>query len=287
MDSDVKRRIEGEVAMYLMLGDEADAEQSRGQKFFVYGAIFVPHERIKPISDSVEAARKAAKFEPTDSLKFTDMTRPQKISKETFREVKAKVMDLAAQHGIVFCAYAMLHAIAANQGHKKMVLFGANTLLGKFNEFLGTDQDTFGFVLFDRIPIDHPYPYLREKFQTGMTFSDGRPPTRLARIMGLASTTDGASHLTSVADILVGSWRYCVNEPEMDVAGKAMFPKLMDLMWKRTRNGELYVRDFGFVLRPQEVQVEKYKKDYNDLRARLQGYLDAKDAESARQTKAG
>jgi hypothetical protein len=28
--------------MYLMLGDEADAEQSRGQKFFVYGAIFVP-----------------------------------------------------------------------------------------------------------------------------------------------------------------------------------------------------------------------------------------------------
>src|SRR5262245_24921154 len=155
--------------MYLMLGDEADAEQSRGQKFFVYGAIFVPHERIKPISDSVEAARKAAKFEPTDSLKFTDMTRPQKISKETFREVKAKVMDLAAQHGIVFCAYAMLHAIAANQGHKKMVLFGANTLLGKFNEFLGTDQDTFGFVLFDRIPIDHPYPYLREKFQTGMT----------------------------------------------------------------------------------------------------------------------
>jgi hypothetical protein len=58
MDSDVKRRIEGEVSMYLMLGDEADAEQSRGQKFFVYGAIFVPHERIKPISDGVEAARK-------------------------------------------------------------------------------------------------------------------------------------------------------------------------------------------------------------------------------------
>jgi hypothetical protein len=171
---------------------------------------------------------------------------------------------------------------AANQGHKNLVLFGANTLLGKFNEFLGTDQDKFGLVLFDRIPIDHPYPYLREKFQIGMTFSDGRPPSRLERIMGFASTTDGASHLASIADILVGSWRYCVNEPEMDVAGKAMFPKLMDLMWKRRRDGKLYVRDFGFVLRPQEVQVEKYKKEYNDLRARLQGYLDAKDAEAAK-----
>ena len=77
---------------------------------------------------------------------------------------------------------------------------------------------------------------------------------------------------------IIGSWRYCVNEPEMDVAGKAIFPKLMDLMWKRTRDGQLYVLDFGFVLRPQDVQVEKYKKDYNDLRARLQGYLDAASA---------
>ena len=99
--------------------------------------------------------------------------------------------------------------------------------------------------------------------------------------MGFASTTDGASHLASIADILVGAWRYCVNEPEMDVTGKAIFPKLMDLMWKRARDGKLYVQDFGFVLRPQEVQAEKYKKDYNDLCARLQGYLDTKDIASA------
>jgi hypothetical protein len=71
-------------------------------------------------------------------------------------------MDLAAQHGVAFCAYAILHAIAANQGHKNLVLWGANTLVGKFNEFMGTDQDTFGLVLSDRIPIDHPHRYLRE-----------------------------------------------------------------------------------------------------------------------------
>ena len=271
--------------MYLMLGDEADAEQSRGQQFFVYGAIFVPQEVIKPLNDGVEIIRAAAKFQPSDSLKFADKTRPPKISKETFREVKAKVIDLAAQHRVVFCAYAILHAIAANQGHKNLVLFGANTLVGKFNEFLGTNQDTFGLALFDRIPIDHPYAYLREKFQIGMTFLDGRPTSRLERIMGFASTTDGASHLASIADILVGAWRYCVNEPAMDVTGKAIFPKLMDLMWKRARDGKLYVQDFGFVLRPQEVQAENYKKDYNDLRARLQGYLDTKDiASAAKQT---
>jgi len=264
--------------MYLMLGDEADAEQSRGQKFFVYGAIFVPQESIKPLSDGVEGIRTAAKFEPTDSLKFADKTRPTKISRETFREVKTMVMDLAAQHRIVFCAYATLHAIAANRGHKDLVRFGANTLLGKFNEFLGTDRDTFGLVLFDRIPIDDPYAYLREKFQIGMTDLKGKPKGRLERIMSYASTTDGASHLASIADILVGSWRYCVNEPERDVVGKAIFPKLMNRMWKRAKGGQLYVLDFGFVLRPQNVQVEKYKKDYDDLCARLQDYLDAASA---------
>jgi hypothetical protein len=267
--------------MYLMLGDEADFEQGRGQKFFIYGAIFVPPESIKPLSDAVEAARVAAKFEAADSLKFADKTRPAKISKETFREVKAKVMDLAAEHGVVFCAYAMLHAIASNQAHKELVTFGANTLLGKFNEFLETDKDTFGLVLFDRIPIPHHHQYLKEKFQVGLTFPDGNVK-RLENIVGLASTTDGASHLASVADILVGSFRYCVNEEQMDIAGKAMFPKLMDVMWKRKVGGKLSVRDLGFVLRPQEVQVAKYKKEYDDLRSRLQGYLDAKDGEASK-----
>jgi hypothetical protein len=57
---------------------------------------------------------------------------------------------------------------------RDLVLFGANTLLGKFNEYLGTHKDTYGMVLFDRIPVDHPYRYLQEKFQTGLTFPDGR-----------------------------------------------------------------------------------------------------------------
>jgi hypothetical protein len=30
------------------------------------------------------------------------------------------------------------------------------------------------------------------------------------------------------------------------------------------------------MLRPREVQKPKYKQEYDDLRARLQGYLDAK-----------
>src|SRR5262245_26692274 len=234
-----------------------------------------PQESIRPLTDGIEAARLAANFKATDSLKFADKTRPANTSKGTFRELKRRVTDLAAKHGVVFCAYAILHELAGNQPHKDLVEYGANTLLGKFNEFLGTDKDTFGLALFDRIPVDHPYRYLKEKFQVGLTFPDGKTQ-RLKRIVGLASTTDGASHLASVADILVGSFRYCVNEEDKDVAGQAMFPKLIELMWKRERGAELYVRGVGLVLRPQVVNEERFRKEYDALLARLQGYMDSR-----------
>jgi hypothetical protein len=211
--------------MFVMLGDEADAEQGRGQSFFVYGAVFIQADNIEALNDGVEAARVAAKFNPSDSLKFADATRPKHVDKETFRKVKGKVMDLATQYGVVFCCYSILHELAGNQSHRDLVTFGANTLVGKFDEWLGWNKNTYGLVMFDRIPVDHPYKYLQEKFQTGLTFPDGRKQ-RLKRIMGLASTCDGASHLASIADICVGSFRYCVNEPDKDIAGRAMFPKL-------------------------------------------------------------
>ena len=136
--------------MYLMLGDEADFEQGKGQKFFVYGAIFVPPEAVKSLCDGIEAARLAAKYKATDSLKFAVNRCPEEISKETFRDLKSKVIELAVQHKVVFCAYAILHALASTQAHRELVTFGANTLLGKFDEFLSTDKDTFGFVMFDK-----------------------------------------------------------------------------------------------------------------------------------------
>jgi hypothetical protein len=36
-------------------------------------------------------------------------------------------------------------------------------------------------------------------------------------------------------DVMLGAFRYCVNEPENEEAGKAMFPTLMRMMWKRER----------------------------------------------------
>jgi hypothetical protein len=88
-----------------------------------------------------------------------------------------------------------------------------------------------------------------------------------------AFTCDGASHLSSMADILLGSFRYCVNEPERDIAGKAMLPALVPLMWTGTSEGKQYVRERGLNLRPKKVNTPAHQEEYDKLMDRLQGYL--------------
>ncbi len=63
--------------MYLMYGDEADAEEGRGQKFFLYGAIFIEHSKAWTAHLRIEDLRKKAGFAAQDSLKFAS-SRPER-----------------------------------------------------------------------------------------------------------------------------------------------------------------------------------------------------------------
>jgi len=53
----------------------------------------------------------------------------------------------------------------------------------------------------------------------------------------------------------------------------------MDVIWS-AKWGEAVRQRFGLMLRPQDVQKEEYKKEYEALR-NAAGYLDGKDAEAA------
>jgi hypothetical protein len=261
--------------MYFMFGDEADADQGRGQKFFVYGAIFVPATNMPPLHAQVESARIASGLANTDSLKSAVGTRPESMTFEAHRELKNTVMSLARKVGdVTFCSQVTLHDLARNKSHDELVLWGANTVLSKFNQFL-QERNSYGYVVLDRIPVKQPYQYLKEKFQIGLTFTTkpASPPMRLGRILGFAQAVDGSSHMCSVADVMLGAFRYCVNEPDNKEAGKAMFPVLMSMMWKRERNGKIYVNNCGLVFRPANVLETKHQTEYDALVQRLQGYL--------------
>ncbi len=259
--------------MYLMFGDEADAERGRGQKFFVCGAVFVDAEQVEQLHDDVQKIRDKFGYGNSDSLKFSGC--PRDIRYDEHREVKKRIVRLARRHNVVFCAYVISHVIAKPN---QLLPYGVNTLLGKFDEFL-KERDDVGIVLMDRPPgqLRNPFGYLKDKFQIGLEFPSGGK-RKVENVVGYAFTCDGASHLASLADILLGSFRYCVNEPDKDIANAAIFPTLVRVMWYcRTKDGKKRLQEYGLTLRPETIKVERHKEDYNDLLTRLDGYLKKKE----------
>jgi hypothetical protein len=264
--------------MYLMFGDEADAEQGRGQKFFVYGAAFINSAAAEDLHNGIQRLREKFGYSARDSLKFSGC--PKGMTLDQHRDIKKEVIKLARNNDVVFCGYAISHAIAKGQTHDNLVLFGANTILGKYNEFLSEKNDV-GIALVDRMQVGNPYQYLKDKFQIGLELQGGET-RKLEKVIGLASTCDSASHLASLTDILVGSFRHCVNQPDKDIANAAIFPTLIRVMWHRENGDETKtLQEYGLTLRPETIEVEAHKRDYNDLIARLAGYMEAKEETSS------
>jgi hypothetical protein len=255
--------------MYLMYGDEADHVPGI-KEFIVCGAIFIDAERAKALHDAVDQARREARFTPTDSLKSGSNTRPAGCSSKQHAELKNRVLELANEHQVTFVGYACSHEIARGapgktpkEKQETAVQFGFNELLKTFNDFLGSAQ-AFGLVTLDRRDPNPQFAHMQKKFQIGLEYSRSTQP--LHRIVGYSLTCDGCSHLASVADIVVGAFRYCVNEPNNEVVGPKMFQSVASLTWK----SGTYFR--GLTLRPQGGSTH-YAPQYDALIARLKGYL--------------
>jgi hypothetical protein len=255
--------------MYLMYGDEADHTQG-DKDFIVCGAIFIDAERAKALHDAVNQARRDTGFASTDSLKSGTNTKPDDCSPKTHTDLKNRVLELAEQHGVIFAGYVCSHAIAKGAPGKTSqakqetaVQWGFNELLKLFNDFLVYSQ-TFGLVILDRRSPDAQFTYMQKKFQVGLEYQASR--RRLGNIISYSLTCDGCSHLSSVADIVIGAFRYCVNEPNNEAVGGRIYPLVAALMWKR--NGKLV----GLKLNPA-IGSTHYAHQYDALIARLEKYL--------------
>lgn len=198
--------------MYLMYGDEILADEKRGQNFFIYGAAFVDAAQVRPLHEKIEALRREYGYAAGHSLKFTSKGRPDNVGPEEHKRIKSAVFDLAREHGVTLCAYLVLNAIAKATGSERVVHWGCNAVLGRYNQFLA-DRNDCGIAALDRFSIkqDAAFDYAKVKFQRGLTFGR-QPDVRLDRVLGLGFTCDGATHMSSVADVLLGALGYCVSD---------------------------------------------------------------------------
>jgi len=256
--------------MYLMIADEADQDGSK--EFLVFCAVFFPTDALLKIHLGVEALRSKYGYPPGTSLKSSPGSKPKEVTRENHASIKNDVLELASGTGCKACCYIVPHAIAKGQDNENRLKFGINTILIKFDQFLRECGGEAGIALFDRSQDFNQDAYFKEVFELGIPWSNASRK-KLDRVLSIESTSNGHSHLNSITDIVVGAFRFVVNEPEKDIVGTKLLGLLSALMWGVVdKNGELNVRERGICIRPKSIDATQYEADVNALIARLEEY---------------
>lgn len=96
----------------------------------------------------------------------------------------------------------------------------------------------------------------------------------LDRITLFSSTCINASHLTSAMDIILGSWRYCINNPFNSAAAKSMMADITKLIWCVRDGKDLYAFEKGLIFRPKQVMRKDYSEKYDLLLKNINELID-------------
>jgi len=249
--------------VYILLCDETNTQPSETVKFFVYGGLFFPIDKLTILHEKIGLIRKDAGYKQGDKLKFDTQSRPSYVEIEKATEAKRRVVNLCIDCGCKFIVHIILHDIIKNQRPEEKVQRAANYVIGRYNLFLKSVKD-YGICIVDNFPCKGEFEYLSQKFSYGL---DVKGQTKeLDRILLFASTCVGASHANSAMDIVLGSFRYCINAPEKP-ASTEMLPSIAKMMWHKYANGRLKLIDYGLILRPKidDIRSPAYRKEYSQL----------------------
>ena len=248
---------------YILYTDESNNDGTKD--FFILGGVFFPVDQLTAIHSLVVACRYDNGFQPEDDFKFNTHSRPDHVSQEQHLAAKAQLLVGLAALDLRFMVVAALRDIAADP--RQRWEFQGNSLLLTFDKFCAQRKSN-GIVIFDR--TSEGFDYAREKFKTGVKYKSGGQFDFSERLNLFAQSCIGASHIGSVVDVVLGAFRFCVNDVTGAAKGTtAMLPAVLSLMYFREFKGRPVILDYGFMLRPQHVVMAAYKAKYEELTERL------------------
>ncbi len=256
--------------MQILFTDETNVDPSKSVRFFVYGGLLMPVDVLPELDERIESIRESTGFLPGDDFKFRSASRPAQVSHKKHKVAKAEVMSACQDFGCTFIVHVVHHEVIKNQKPKQQVAWAADYVIGRYNLYL-QEIDDCGICVMDNLPgkSKDGYQYLAEKFTRGLVLSGGNN-LRLTRIKLLATSCNNASHASSAADIVLGSFRYCINEDKALGAALAMIPDVVRLLWHdRLKDGGCKTIGRGLIIRPPLDRVKrgypKFHQDYVDL----------------------
>jgi hypothetical protein len=89
----------------------------------------------------------------------------------------------------------------------------------------------------------------------------------LSRITLCGMTCMNASHVASAVDVVLGSFRYCINNPKNIEAASQMMTTVIEMMWHDVVDNKYEVHNRGLISRPlyDNIGSTVYKARYDEL----------------------
>ncbi len=255
--------------------DETNVSVKDGE-FLIVGGLVLTGTQIMNVDLAIDFIRKHYGFNQSDAFKFNTKSRPSQVSIEDFARAKELAISLLEPLGIRMIVYVVLHDIAKSKTQEEVMSMAFNSLFAHFDmRFLDAHQSK-GVVCIDRLSDQFAFKYLQDKHQAGVTFAGGREQ-QLERIMHYSVTTDGASHISSLVDIALGAFRYCVNlsnspqkDEKLEIANRMLRP-LSQALWSGEKDGQRVITGFGYLPHPRGgIRVDAYRLKYETLAQDLQ-----------------
>jgi hypothetical protein len=219
--------------------------------------------------------RKKHDFASGDQLKFQTKSRPKEMSIENWTAAKTELVSRASEiPELDLIAYVILHNIAKSSGDQLRVEYALNALIAHFDMRYLPPKKAYGTVVVDRLDAKFGFGYMRKRFGEPFDLPDGRS-VALERVALISQTCDGASHLSSLVDIVLGGFRYCVNTAMgkgNDAVANDLFPPLAKMLWGRQEGDTKYIGGYGYLKYPKLVKAPPYQEKYDQLTTTLSTY---------------
>jgi hypothetical protein len=241
----------------------------KGQ-FFIYGGLLIDVDKAKQLNDEIFNIRKTFGYAPGDDFKFTNQSG---VAADTHASAKSAALAAMDNAGAKFAVTVVLEMILRNTDD--YLSYAINVMTAAFHEYL-RERDDSGAMFIDRVEktkVTDEFTELARRFQLGLAIPDGYSMKVNDRILLFGMTNNNSSHLSSCADIALGSFRYCVNAATghagaKDDVAKTLMLAVDKLIWRSTKpSGEEYRA--GFRPYPLTINSATARNAYEALRQRL------------------
>jgi hypothetical protein len=253
--------------MFVFVGDESNVTQGKHALFFIYGGLIIAADKCLEATNNIAGIRTNYGFTTDAEFKFDSRSKPPHLSNAEFSQAKDEVLTVCRKLEVSFMAYAVHHGIASTK-KADLWLWALKTLLCQFDLLLQREK-SHGICLVDRFEND--LSLLKSIHQQGVDpeFSGGRLLHRLENVWCYGTINIGTTHIASMVDIVLGAFRYCVNEMARKSVPLKLYKKVRPLMLCESGNPSK-VNEWGLFLRPKEVKAVSYKQDYDALLKHLE-----------------